>query len=376
MDEHTDRGARPRSTTSRSLAAVVFVFAILLAACGSREATTDSQDSGGGLSIVATTTILGDVTSEVLGDAGEVSVLMPAGTDPHTFEPSARQLAEMQEADLIVANGANLEENLQDPLTEAEDAGVPVFHAIDHVETLAFEGHEGEDEHAGEEDQHAGEEDQHASEGEHTSEEDQHASEDEHAGEESEHSGEEAEHAHEEGAADPHFWMDPTRMADAVVALGEQIGDVTDNPDAIGEQADRYAGQLEDLDGEVVDTLASIPDDQRTLVTNHEAFNYFAEHYGFTIVGTVIPSLSTGAEPSAQDLEELAHTVQQEGVRAVFAENTQPEQLAQTLAQEAGADVQVVELYSDALGEEGSDAATYPDMLRANAQLISDALGS
>jgi zinc/manganese transport system substrate-binding protein len=337
----------------------VFVLAMLLAACGSTDAATGSESGGAsggandsGLAIVATTTILGDVTSEVVGDAGEVSVLMPTGTDPHTFEASARQLAEMQEADLIVANGANLEEHLQAPLTEAESAGVPVFHATDHVETLAFEEHEGEEEHA--------------SEGE------------EHASEEADHGSEEAEdeHAHEEGSADPHFWMDPTRMAGAVVALGEQIGELTDDPDTIGQQADQYAGQLEELDGEIDGTLAGIPDDQRTLVTNHEAFNYFAGHYGFTIVGTVIPSRSTGAEPSAQDLEELAHTVEREQVRAVFAENTQPQQLAETLAQEVGADVQVVELYSDALGEEGSDAATYPDMLRANAQLISDALGS
>jgi zinc/manganese transport system substrate-binding protein len=344
----------PRPWTHARLLPALVVFVIALAGCGPSGATTSHEGDGSGLSIVATTTILGDVTAELLGEAGEVSVLMPAGTDPHTFEASARQLAEMQEADLIVANGADLEEHLQDPLTEAEDAGVPVFHAMDHVEALAFEGHPGEEEHAGE---------------------DEHAIEEQHGSEEGEtpDEGEET-HAHDEGATDPHFWMDPTRMADVVIALGEQLGELTNDPGSIGQQADRYAERLEQLDGEIVDMLASIPDDSRTLVTNHEAFNYFAEHYGFTIVGTVIPSLSTGAEPSAQDLEELAHTVQQEGVRAVFAENTQPEQLAQTLAQEVGADVQVVELYSDALGEDGSDATTYPDMLRANAQLISEAL--
>jgi zinc/manganese transport system substrate-binding protein len=350
VNTRTDRRTRRRSTHARSVAALVIVFIIALAGCGPSGATTGGDDNASGLSIVATTTILGDVTTELLGDAGEVSVLMPAGTDPHTFEASARQLAEMQEADLIVANGANLEEHLQDPLTEAEQAGAAVFHAIDHVETLAFAGHPGEEAHEEGEEAHEGEE---------------HASE----------QGEEA-HAHEEGSADPHFWQDPTRMADAVVALGDQIGELSDDPDAIGQRADRYAEQLAQLDGEIADTLASIPDDSRTLVTNHEAFNYFAEHYGFTIVGAVIPNMTTGAEPSAQDLEQLAHTVEQEGVRAVFAENTQPEQLAQTLAQEVGADVQVVELYSDALGDEGSDATTYSDMLRANAQLISEALGT
>jgi zinc/manganese transport system substrate-binding protein len=316
------------------VAVLLSALAVVLAACGTASSAASTSSAGDRLSIVATTTILGDVASQLVGDAGSVSVLMPAGTDPHIFEPSAQQLAQMQQADLIVANGANLEEHLQDPLTNAENAGVPVFHATDHVETLAFEGHEAE-EHA-----------------------------------------EEDEHGSEEGSIDPHFWMDPARTADVVQALGEQIGELAGESEAIQATADRYAGQLADLDGEIVDTLAAIPDGERTLVTNHEAFNYFAEHYGFTIVGTVIPGLSTGAEPSAQDIEALIHTIQEEQVGAVFAENIQPEQLAEILAHEAGSDVQVVELYSDSLGDQGSEAATYPDMLRANARLISEALGS
>jgi zinc/manganese transport system substrate-binding protein len=363
MQAHIDRATHRGRQGARWLAAALAVPAVLLAACGSAGSAASTSSEGDGLSIVATTTILGDVASQLVGDAGNVSVLMPAGTDPHIFEPSAQQLAQMQQADLIVANGANLEEHLQDPLTDAENAGVPVFHATDHVQTLAFEGHEAEEEHA-EEDEHASDEAEHADEGEEHSEEAGHADE----------TGDE--HGHEEGSIDPHFWMDPTRTADVVLALGEQIGELTGESDAVQAEADRYAGQLADLDGEIADTLAAIPDGERTLVTNHEAFNYFAEHYGFTIVGTVIPSLSTGAEPSAHDLEELIHTVQEQHVRAIFAENIQPERLAETLAQEAGSDVQVVELYSDSLGDEGSEAATYPDMLRANARLISEALGS
>jgi zinc/manganese transport system substrate-binding protein len=335
------------------------VLALLLAASGSTDSAASTSSEGDGLAIVANTTILGDVASQLVGDAGNVSVLMPAGTDPHNFEASAQQLAQMLDADLIVANGANLEEHLLDHLTDAENAGVPVFHATDHVETLAFEGGHEAEELAGEE----------------QAEEDEHADETSDHSEEAEHS-EEDEHAHEEGSIDPHFWMDPTRTANVVAALGEQIGELTGEPDAARAEADRYVGELADLDDEIVDTLAAIPDSGRTMVTNHEAFNYFAEHYGFTIVGTLIPSLSTGAEPSAQDLEELIHTIQEEQVRAVFAENIQPEQLAEILAHEAGSDVQVVELYSDSLGDQGSEAATYHDMLRANARLITEALGS
>ena len=340
MNEHIGRATPLGSQRAPRVTVLLSALAVVLAACGTAGSAASTSSEGDRLSIVATTTILGDVASQLVGHAGDVSVLMPAGTDPHNFEASAQQLAQILEADLIVANGANLEEHLLDHLADAENAGVPVFHATDHVETLAFEdGHEAE-ERAG----------------------DEQAAQDE--------------PAHEEGSVDPHFWMDPTRTANVVAALGEQIGELTGDPDAARAQADRYAGELADLDDEVVDTLAAIPDSERTMVTNHEAFNYFAEHYGFTIVGTVIPGLSTGAEPSAQDLEALIHTIQEEQVGAVFAENIQPEQLAEILAHEAGADVQVVELYSDSLGNQGSEAATYPDMLRANARLISEALGS
>lgn len=318
---------------------VLLVLALLVAACGSGAASggTTTSAGDGELSIVATTSILGDVARQVAGDAGEVSIVMPPGSDPHNFEPSAQQLVQMQQADLIVANGANLEETLQDALAEAENAGVPVFHATDHIETLAFDGGHAEDEHATE---HV-----------------------------------EDEHTHAPGSADPHFWQDPVRMASVARALGEQIGELTDDPRAVEQRADDYAAQLEDLEGEISETLADIPEGERTLVTSHEAFNYFADRYDFTIVGTVIPSSTTGAEPSAQDLEELASTIEEEQVPAVFAENTASEQLAETLAQEAGTEVEVIELYSDSLGGEGSGATTYADMLRTNAQRISDALG-
>lgn len=346
--------------------AVVSVVALLASACGAASEAGDDgtqATSGEQLSIVATTNILGDVASEVAGGAADVVALMPPGSDPHNFEASAQQLAQMQEADLVVANGADLEPTLADALVETEDAGVPVFHATDHIETLAFDG---DDEHA--EDEHA--EDEHA--------EDEHASEDasedgdEHASEDAdEHAEEEQEH----GSVDPHFWMDPTRMADVARVLGDQIGELSGDATAVADRADDYAQRLTDVDAETQDMLATISEDQRKLVTNHEAFGYFADRYDFEIVGTVIPSLSTGAEPSAQDLEQLARTITDERVGAIFAENTAPDQMAETLADEVGADVEVVELYSDSLGDEGSDASTYVDLLRTNARRVSEALG-
>ena len=315
-------------------------IALLATACGPGGATTASgSETSRALSVVATTTILADVTGQVAGDTAQVTTLMEAGADPHNFEASAQALALMQEADLIVANGAGLEEQLQGPIAEAERTGVPVFHATDHIETLTFAGTDGHDE------------------------------------DEPRHDEDEPGHEHEAGAVDPHFWMDPTRMADVARALGTQIGSLSSDAGAISAQADDYAAQLEQIDTEITRALASIPDGDRTLVTNHEAFNYFAERYDFTIVGTVIPGLSTGAEPSARDLEELVHTIERQQVSAVFTENTAPEQLTQTLAAEVGSDVEVIELYSDSIGDDGSGATTYIEMLTANAELISGALG-
>lgn len=381
MDSVTRR-TRRRSSAVALLAALTLV----VAGCGDSAASggSDASSEGEQLSIMATTSILGDVTTQVVGDAAEVTTLMPPGSDPHSFEPSAQQVAQMQEADLVVANGAGLEQQVENALSETEGAGVAVFYATDQIETLEFAGHgeHGEEGH-GDEDGHShdehgddGHSDEKHSESEHSHDEhgdEGHSDEGEHSDEaRSEEGHADDEHGH--GSQDPHFWMDPTRMSTVVDALAAEIGELSGDADAVAERAAQYAAQLDEVDTETQDMLGSIPDDQRKLVTNHEAFGYFADHYDFEMVGTVIPDTTTGAEPSAQDLEELAETIEQEQVRAIFAENTSSDRLAETLATEVGANVEVVELYSGSLGEEGSDAATYVDMLRTNATRISDAL--
>ena len=143
--------------------------------------------------------------------------------------------------------------------------------------------------------------------------------------------------------------------------------------DAVRASADAYVGELEGLDSEVVDTLAVIDAERRVLVTNHDAFGYFADRYEFEVVGTVIPSGSTTDGTSAQQLAELAEVIEHEGVPAIFAETTVSDELAQTLAAEVG-DIAVVDLFTGSLGEPGSGADTYVAMVRTNAQRIVDAL--
>jgi zinc/manganese transport system substrate-binding protein len=273
----------------------------------------DGGDGGAALpAIVVSTNVLGDVVEHLVGGAAEVEVLLPPNADPHDFQPSARQAAALREAELVVVNGAGFEEGLADAIEGAEDDGVRVVEAIAAVETL--------------------------SEGDRT---------------------------------DPHFFNDPARMADAAEAL---LTDLTEAvPDIDRGEAERYVDSLRALDADVEATLATVPEPRRTLVTNHEALAYLADRYGFEILGVVIPGGSTQAEPSAEDLAVLAQAIEDAGVTAIFAETSAPAELAQALAEEVG-DVEVVELFTESLGEQGSPADSYVGMQETNADRIAEAL--
>jgi zinc/manganese transport system substrate-binding protein len=173
---------------------------------------------------------------------------------------------------------------------------------------------------------------------------------------------------------DPHLWTDPARMATAVEALGERLAQI-DGIDAgeVQARAGEYAAELQALDAEMEAALAAVPPERRVLVTNHEVFAYFADRFEFEVLGTVIPAMTTGAQASAADLEELAALIDATGVPAIFAETTGSSALADVLAEEVGG-VEVVELFTESLGEDGSGAHTYVDMMRSNASLVAGAL--
>ena len=144
----------------------------------------------------------------------------------------------------------------------------------------------------------------------------------------------------------------------------------------VTEAAEAYHGELEALDAEVEALVADIPAENRVLITNHEVFGYFADRYGFEVAGAIIPSGSTLDGTSAGDLAELAELITDEGVPAIFSDVSASDQLAQTLADEVGGDVQVVELFTESLGDSDSEGATYIDMVRTNATRIAEALAS
>ncbi len=181
-----------------------------------------------------------------------------------------------------------------------------------------------------------------------------------------------AHHHHDHG--DPHFWLDPN----LVVKYVENTRDALSKADPAGAavyaaNAEAYIARLKELDAWIAEQVAQIPPDQRKLVTNHESFGYFADRYGFEVIGTVVPNVSPMAQPSAQQLARLADRVKQAGVKAIFLETGSNAKLAEQLAAETGIRV-VTELYSHSTTEPGGPASTYLDMMRYNTRAIVEAL--
>lgn len=334
------------------LAAGALGVAALLAACGGTDdGAGDDGTTDGSPVVLATTSIWADVTSNVACGELEVATLIPAGTDAHEFEPSVQQADELREADLVVANGLGLEEGLVDPLAAAGDDGVRVLELgpeLDPIEGGHDHGHDGE--HADEE--HA---------------------DDEHADEDHAEDGDHADEEHAEGELDPHVWMDPDRVAAAVPLIATALEGLDGLPvdgDELQACAEEYAAELEALSVEMDELLSSLPDERRRLVTNHEALGYLDDRFDVEVIGTVIPSTSSLGEASVRDLDELAAEMQEQGVTRIFGEVTGSDDVADALAQRVGDDVEVVALFTESLGEDGSGATSYADMMRSNAALI------
>ena len=355
-------------------------LATFAAACGDDDDTSAGQ--GGDLpTVVVTTNILGDVVTELTGGAVNVVTIMPVGADPHDFQASAQQVAEMQSAAVLIVNGGSFEEGLLDVIEGAEADGVAVYEAISAVSTIEF-GEGGHDDHGhddhGDEEGHEGEED-HDHEGEegHEDEEDHDHEREESKDEDHDDHDHEGEEGHDHSGDDPHFFTDPARMALAVDGIAAFLIANVDgiDADAVSAAAEAYHDELEALDAEVAALVESIPAESRVLITNHEVFGYFADRYGFEVAGAVIPSGSTVDSSSAGELAEFAELIQAEGVAAIFSDESASDQLAQTLADEVG-DIAVVALFTESLGESGSGGATYVEMVRTNAERIAGALAS
>jgi len=179
-------------------------------------------------------------------------------------------------------------------------------------------------------------------------------------------------HHHDEG--DPHFWLDPTNVVTYVANIRDGLISVDPaGAEVYRANAERYITQLNELDRFIAAEVAKIPEGNREMVTNHESFGYFADRYGFRIIGTIVPGVSTGASPSAQQLARLTDRVREAGVKVIFLETGANPQLAEQLARETGIRV-VSDLYTHSLSDADGPAPTYIEMMRYNIKRIVEAL--
>ncbi|MER7082684.1 zinc/manganese transport system substrate-binding protein [Saccharopolyspora kobensis] len=291
--------------------------AVLLVLTGCSAA---GQDRPG---VVVTTNILGDITRRIVGGEAEVTVLMKPDADPHSFGISAQEAAKLEQAGLVVHNGLGLEEGIARNVQAAESAGIPAVAVGERVDPLGYTA--------------AG------------------------AG----------------GQLDPHFWTDPRRVSRAVDVIAEQVIAHVDgvDPQVVRANAAQYREAVDRLDAEMAQRFAGIPAERRKLVTNHHVFGYLAQRYGFEVIGAVVPSGTTLASPSASDLKSLADTIRAAGVPAIFADSSQPDRLAQVLADQVGLRVEVVPLFSESLSRPGRGAGDYLEMMRSNTESIVRGLG-
>ena len=403
---------RQHSNALLRLMAAVMALALLFAAAAC------SDDKGGEepqptplqkmpktppLSVVTTTNIVADWVENVGGDNIDVFSLVPVGADPHTFQPGAKDVARIADADLVLSVGLSLEGAwLKDLLENAARDPSSIVEIGEIIDPLEFrEGHVEEVELL-EEFSHVVHE---VEEGEISPEtgleelkellkaaEDeeeelpamvldivgkveggQMEAEDAIEAIEAITSGGEDEHAgHGHGVEDPHFWFDPLRVKLAVNDVAARLSVLDpDRGDTYRANASAYNARLDELHAWTEEQTSAVPEENRLLVTSHDSFGYFADLYGFEVVGVVL-SITTDVAPSAGDLADLVEEVRKNGVSAVFGETTVSERLAKAVASESGAEL--VRLYSGSLGPEGSGAATYIEMVRTNVGRIVEAL--
>ncbi|PKN95079.1 MAG: ABC transporter substrate-binding protein [Chloroflexi bacterium HGW-Chloroflexi-4] len=302
----------------KSTFAIFLIMLISLAAC------TPSESSKTDIKIVASTTLVGDVVSQIGGDHIQLTVLFPVGADPHTFEPRPQDVAAISEARVIFLNGLELEHSLESILDS--NATGSIVEVSEGVEVLPFKGnlHEGETE---------------------------------------------SDHA----VGDPHTWMDPNLVMIWVNNIETALSELDpDNATDYAANAQTYLAELTDLDAWIQTEVDKIPVEARKLVTDHENLGYFIHRYNFTLVGLVVDSLSTGASPSAQDLSALEDAIKEQNVKAIFIGATVNPNLTEQVVKDTG--TKLITINTESLGEKGSDTATYIDFMKKLVTAVVDGL--
>jgi ABC-type Zn uptake system ZnuABC Zn-binding protein ZnuA len=291
------------------------------------------------LKVVATTSMIGDVVAQVGGQAIDLTILMGAGQDPHSYKPGAQELTAVADADVIFVNGWDLEESLARDLVDI-GGGTPIVPISAKIVPLTF----GENEHDHEIDGAV---------------------------------HEEPADEQVQRAADPHVWFSIQNVEQWTQNATRVLGDLDPaNTEIYKSNAAAYYAELTALEAYANEQLGQIPEENRFLVTNHDSLSYFAHEYGFELIGNVIPGTSTLAEPSASDLADLIGEMKKHDLCTIFTETSVSDTLAQTVASEIDNcdDVHVIKLYTGSVGPIGSGADSYIGMFRANVDAVVEGL--
>lgn len=293
------------------LVAILLSLALGLSACGGTAERRTTAPV-----VLTSTTILADITRDIAGDRLAVDSLLPVGADPHAYQPVPQDVARIGESSLIIINGAEYEHFLKALLDNAGGEKT----VLEASTGLPFRTD---------------------AEGEH--------------------------------GVDPHLWLDPNNVITYVENIRESLTHFDpDGAQVYQSNADAYEDQLKELDAWIEERVAQVAPERRVLVTNHEALGYFAERYGFTVVGAIVPSFSSSASTSAQQMAALIEQIRAQGVPAIFLDAADNPALAQQIAAETGIKV-VTDLHLESLTD-GPPAATYIDMMKHNVTKMVEAL--
>ncbi len=295
----------------------IFVLIYLSAGSASAQAVVPPSQVGRPMTIVATTTHIADFARSVAGDRAVVTALLPANADPHAFEPTPQDVKTISQADVILMHGLRLDAWLQKVIDNAGGNGRL------YVVTKGLPLRPGDD---------------------------------------------------DSPEGDPHVWHN----VDLAKLMVTNIRVALTESDPAGEMqylqnADRYNTRLTRLGRELKAEINTIPVENRKMVTNHDAFHYYADYFGLEFIGSIIPGTSTESQASAGSIGRLIRLIIDRKVNAVFTENTVESKVAQDIVDQTGAKV-LAGLYGDSLGEKGSGAETYEGMMRANTHIITEAL--
>lgn len=306
---------------SRSLT-LILLAATLLAACASAPPAATLRptqgDASSGLRVLAAETFLADIAQNVAGDRIMVESLLRPNIDPHEFQPTPQDAIKIAESQMLIVNGLGYETRLTKDLQNS---------GSQHLVVVASEGLSPNPDPSGE---------------------------------------------HPDG--DPHMWMNPLNVIHYVENIRDGLSKIDPaGKDVYAANADAYISKLKDLDQWVKNEVAQVPAEKRLLVTNHDALGYFAQAYDFKIVGAVIPSVTTEASPSAQQMAALIETIKSSGAPAIFLDVGENQKLAQQIASESGAKI-VTDLYVESISTPDGSAPTYIDMIKHDVSVIVDAL--